>query len=157
MGTNYIHEDEKDQLDYMVVVAYAGFDSHDDKPGNAFMEEPDVWRVHVHAQTALQAIERAMWIIQITRAETMTDYFNGHPLYESQESYTKEDIEFIRQDAENRGVFKGWLDMQPTSIQVHLAEDEDTLLSMTTDNIIQNASDTGNDAEEFLKGLDDDS
>jgi hypothetical protein len=156
MGINYVHEDEKDKLDYMVVIAYAGFDSHDDKAGDSFIE-PDVWRCHVHAQTALQAIERAIWIVQISRAETMTDYFNGHPLYESQESYTKEDIEFIRQDAESRGVFKGWLDMQPTSIQVHLVEDEDTLLNMTTNNIIQMTEDTGNDAEEFLKGLDDDS
>ena len=154
MPLNQVQEDAKDLLCYTVIIAYAEFDSHEDKRG--FGDEPDVWRVIVHSQTTMQAISRAMHIVNTCRAEIMTDFYTGHPMFNNQEMFSRDDVDFMRNDAENRGVFKSWLDMEPTSIQAHLTADQDTLYEMTAKNIYDMEEHVSSDADEFLKGISDD-
>ena len=56
--------------------------------------------------------------------------------------------------AEDADVFKHWLDIEPTSIQVCLLEDSDKLRDMTINNINKSMDDVGNQAEEYLKEID---
>ena len=49
---NVIEVIEKLNKEYAVVIAYAGFDSHDDK-GHFLNEEPDVYKVLVKASTTM--------------------------------------------------------------------------------------------------------
>ena len=118
---NQVQEDAKDLLCYTVIIAYAEFDSHDDKRG--FGDEPDVWRVIVHSQTTMQAISRAMEIVNTCIAEIMTDFYTGHPMFNNQEMFSRDDVDFMREDAEKEVYLETWLDMEPTSIQAYLTAD----------------------------------
>ena len=46
--------------------------------------------------------------------------------------------------------------IEPTSIQIHLADDEDKLMGMTASNIEKIIESTSNEAEEYLKEITDD-
>tara|TARA_Y100000361_G_C11153030_1_gene342360 strand:+ start:1638 stop:2102 length:465 start_codon:yes stop_codon:yes gene_type:complete len=152
---NFVDTNERDNKEYTVVIAYASFDSHGDKgaAGNAF-DEPDVYKVNVHAVTNIQAITYAMHIVTCIKAEIMTDFFTNHPMTQHQDSFTIEEIEHMRHDAEGRGIFKDWLAMEPTSIQCHLTIDEPKLLDMSANNINQMHKDVADGAEEFLRNKD---
>ncbi len=149
---NLIEEIERPIKCFTVVVAYADFDGHGDKEGYpATMDEPDVWKVRVHAQDTMQAITRAMKIVHVSKAEIMTNFMGGYP--DRDETFTLDDIENIRQHAEDSGTFKAWLEIEPTSIQCHLTEDEDKLIDMTTQNINHMMEHIGDEADEFLKNI----
>ena len=60
----------------------------------------------------------------------------------------------MRHDAEDRGIFKDWLNIEPTSIQCHLTKDEGKLLDMSANNINQMHKDVSEGAEEFLRNND---
>ena len=148
---NLIEEKIRPPKCFTVIVAYADFDSHGDKlawPRND--GQPDVWKIIVHATGNIEAINRAMHIVTVCRAEVMTNFMGpAHSSHE--ETFTYDEIERIRQDAENAGVFQHWLDMQPTSIQCHLTEDEDKLLDLTTNNINKMQESIGDQADDFLR------
>ena len=114
---------------YTVSIAFAGFDSHGDKP-DAF-DTPEVYVVEVDAVTNMQAIIQAMSIVTQARAEVMTDFMTEHPLTEGKDTFTIPEIEQIRQDSEKRGVFRSWLSIEPTSIQCHLTEDTLSLIHIS--------------------------
>lgn len=151
---NFVDTQPRDNKEYTVVIAYASFDSHGDKTiGDAF-DEPDVYKVNVHAVTNIQAITYAMHIITCIKAEIMTDFFTNHPMTQHQDSFTIEEIEHMRHDAEDRGIYKDWLNIEPTSIQCHLTKDEGKLLDMSANNINQMHKDVSEGAEEFLRNND---
>ncbi len=148
---NIIEEKIQPRKSFTVVVAYADFDSHGDKHAWPTDKEPDVWKLIIHATDNLQAITRAMQIVTVCRAEIMTNFMGPHPHGLHGGTFTLEQIEEIRQEAEDRGVFQSWLDMQPTSIQCHLTEDENKLLDMTTNNINLMQESIGEQADNFLR------
>ena len=133
-------------------------DSNDDK---SFIPDDNdgkhmVYRVEVWSDSLINAINRGMEIITHARAETMADYINSNPMYMEQDTFTRQDIEDIYEQAVEIGLFQNWLAMQPTSIQANRADDEDKLIDMTVDNVMHHASHIGDDAEDFLKEQDND-
>ena len=150
---NHIHVTQTPNKMFEVQVAYYK-DSHGDKQ-DAF-EEPDVWQVIVPSSSAMNAITTAMHIVQISRAELMTNFMPPEEVLDGKETFTLEEIETIRQSAEDADVFKTWLDIEPTSIQVCLADDADELRDMTIANLDRITQDVGNQAEEYLKEVDND-
>ena len=142
---NHIHVTQVPNKEYEVQVAFYNIDSHDDKPT---FNEPDVWQVIVPSSSAMNAITTAMHIIQISRAETMTNFMQP---VDGKMTFTIDEIESIRQAAEDADVFKAWLDIEPTSIQVCLVDDVEKLRSMTLGVLSQKMEDVGKEAEEYLK------
>ena len=143
---------------YYIVANYMAEDSNDDK---SFIPDDNdgkhmVYRVEVWSDSLINAINRGMEIITHARAETMADYINSNPMYMEQDTFTRQDIEDIYEQAVEIGLFQSWLAMQPTSIQANRADDEDKLIDMTVDNVMHHASHIGDDAEDFLKEQDND-
>ncbi|MAV33545.1 MAG: hypothetical protein CMQ02_08940 [Gammaproteobacteria bacterium] len=143
---------------YYIVANYMAEDSNDDK---SFIPDDNdgkhmVYRVEVWSDSLINAINRGMEIITHARAETMADYINSNPMYMEQDTFTRQDIEDIYEQAVEIGLFQNWLAMQPTSIQANRADDEDKLIDMTVDNVMHHASHIGDDAEDFLKEQDND-
>ena len=143
---------------YYIVANYMAEDSNDDK---SFIPDDNdgkhmVYRVEVWSDSLINAIDRGMEIITHARAETMADYINSNPMYMEQDTFTRQDIEDIYEQAVEIGLFQNWLAMQPTSIQANRADDEDKLIDMTVDNVMHHASHIGDDAEDFLKEQDND-
>jgi hypothetical protein len=135
---------------YEVQIAYYNIDSHNDKPS---FDEPDVWRVLVPSVSNINAIQTALHIVQISRAEIMTAFI---PFDMGKHELTLDEIEQIRQEAEDKNVFKSWLDIEPTSIQCTLKDDVETLKNMTISNLSKQITDIGSMAEDYLKELDKD-
>ena len=149
---------KRDMYKYYIVANYMGDDSVDDK---SFIPDDNdgkhmVYRVEVWADSLINAVNRGMEIITHARAETMADYINSHPMYLNQDTFTRDDIENIYEQAVDIGLFQNWLAIQPTSIQANRADDEDKLIDMTVDNVMHHASHIGDDAEDFLKEQDND-
>jgi len=145
---NYIEVDTIPTKEYQVQVAYYNIDSHDDKP--TFVE-PDVWCINVEATSNVHAIEEAMKIVTICRAETMTSFMGDERIHDGQTSFTIDEIEKIRQHAEDKGVFKSWLLVEPTSIQCTLRADVDKLKDMTIRNLNQQIENISDEVEDYLK------
>ena len=145
---NYIEVDTIPTKEYQVQVAYYNIDSHDDKP--TFVE-PDVWCINVEATSNVHAIEEAMKIVTICRAETMTSFMGDERIHDGQTSFTIDEIEKIRQHAEDKGVFKSWLLVEPTSIQCTLRADVDKLKDMTIRNLNQEITSISDEVEDYLK------
>ena len=143
---------------YNIVANYMAEDSNDDK---SFIPDDNdskhmVYRVEVWSDSLINAVNRGMEIITHARAETMADYINSNPMYMEQDTFTRQDIEDIYEQAVEIGLFQNWLAMQPTSIQANRADDEDKLVDMTVSNVMHHASHIGDDAEDFLKEQDND-
>ena len=108
-------------------------------------------RIHVHAQDALTAIEIAQKILTVSQAETMTDFMSHHPIAESKTTFTLKEIEEIRSECEDSGLFVNWL-MQPISaIQCVRIKDRDTINDLAINEVMNHAKDVGSQAEDFLK------
>jgi len=154
----HIHADKRDTKDYTVTIAYVLDDGHKDKRHMATMEsdEPVVYNLIVPAESNMQAIQRAMEITTMCKAEDMTDFITGHPLAESKDSLTHEEIQQIRDETVDKLIFRNWLSLEPTSIQCHLSEDEEKLFDLTQVNIAKLQESIGSSAEDFLKELSDD-
>jgi len=149
---------KRDMNKYHIVANYMAKDSNDDK---SFIPDDNdgkhmVYRVEVWSDSLINAINRGMEIITHARAETMADYINSNPMYIEQDTFTRQDIEDIYEQAVEIGLFQNWLAMQPTSIQANRADDEEKLIDMTVDNVMHHASHIGDDAEDFLKEQDND-
>ena len=149
---NHIHVEKTPNKMFEVQIAYSNIDSHDDKI-DAFAD-PDVWQVITPASSSINAIITAMHIVQISRAETMTDWLPPEEVLEGKDSFTLEELKVIRQAAEDTNVFKHWLDIEPTSIQGCLAEDSEKLRDMTISNLDKMTQDVGNQAEDYLREVD---
>jgi hypothetical protein len=154
----HIHADERDKKEYTVTIAYVIDDSHNDKRHMENMEsnEPVVYHIIVPAESNLQAIQRAMEITTMIKAEDMTDFIPGHPLAEGKDSLTLDEISTIRDETTEQLIFRNWLSLEPTSIQCHLTEDEEKLFDLTQVNIAKLQESISVSAEDFLKEISDD-
>jgi transcription initiation factor TFIID subunit TAF12 len=149
---------KRDMHKYYIVANYMADDSVNDK---TFIPDDNdgrhmIYRVEVWADSLINAVNRGMEIVTHARAETMADYINSNPMYLEKDTYTRQDIEDIYEQAVEIGLFQNWLAMQPTSIQANRVDDEDKLIDMTVDNVMHHATHIGDDAEDFLKEQDND-
>ena len=149
---NHIEVIEQDTRVYSVQIAYSIIDSHGDKPD--CYHEPDVWQIDIKATNSVEAIVNAKKILDIHRAEIMTDVFTG--VMDPNGKYSLDDIKQVLQHAEHAGTFKSWLMMEPTSIQCTLLEDIQKLKDMTLSNLSNEISSVGDKAEDYLKEIDND-
>jgi hypothetical protein len=140
---------------YKVVVAYAGFDSHGDKLGDSY-DEPQIINCCVDAVSPIEAVNLAMTMVNQSRAEVMLMFWEGNPLAEGKESFTIDELIKMVELTEQVGVMQQWMNIQPTSIQVHLADDEKELRKMTEDNVISHMNSTADEVENYLKEINND-
>ena len=84
----------------------------------------------------------------------MTDVFTG--VLDPNDKYSLDDIMQVIHHAEHAGTFKSWLMMEPTSIQCTLKEDVEKLKDMTISNLSKQMSGVGDEAEDYLKEIDND-
>lgn len=154
----HIHANKRDTKEYTVTVAYVLDDGHDDKNHMHLHpdDEPIVFHIIVPAESNQHAIQRAMEIILMSKAEEMTDFISGHPLAESKDTLTKEEIDDIQKTTVESMIFRNWLSIEPTSIQCHLTQDEEKLFDLTQVNITKLQESIGTHAEDFLKEIADD-
>jgi hypothetical protein len=89
--------------------------------------------------------------------EDMTDYILTHPVYGKQDTFTRNEIEQIREEAIEIGLFSNWIMIEPTSVQCNLVDDEELLKTATLANTLEHIGHTGDLAEDYLKELDNDS
>jgi len=136
---------------YRIQVAYSNIDSHGDKQ---FFEEPDIWEIDIPATNSIEAIVNSKKVIDVCRAETMTDIFTG--VFDVNEKYTLNEIMDLINHAEHAGIYKSWLMMEPTSIQCTLKDDVEKLKDMTITNLSKSMSAVGDEAENYLKEIDND-
>ena len=149
-----IYSQEPDNKLYICQVAYIPQDSHKDK--KSWGNDGTVFKIRVHAPTIETALAQAMRIVNIERAIDMCMIPDEHPDYIGKESLTHDDIKAIVDDTRERGVYQAWMLIEPTSIQIHLEDDEETLMGMTANNIEQIIERTSDEAEEYLKEITDD-
>jgi len=116
-----------------------------------------VYRVEVWAENIIEAVNKGTKTVLLQRAEEMTDYVLSHPTAIDRDTLSRREIEQIRDSAIDSDLFTSWLMITPTSIQCNLEEDEELLKTATLENTLSHIGHTGDKAEEFLKGLDDDS
>lgn len=148
---NHIEVQEQPTKIYRIQVAYSSIDSHGDKPG---FDTPDVWEVDIPASNSIEAIVNAKKVIDVCRAETMTDVFTG--VLNVNDKYTFDEIMDVINHAEHTGVFKSWLLIEPTSIQCTLKDDVEKLKDMTITNLSKSMSAVGDEAEDYLKEINND-
>lgn len=149
---NHIEVIEQDTKVYSVQIAYSSIDSHGDKPYP--FDDPDIWQIDIPATNSMEAIVNAKKILDVSRAEIMTDVFSG--VLDPNDKYSLDDIMQILNHAEHSGTFKSWLMMEPTSIQCTLKEDVEKLKNMTINNLSKEMSSVGDKAEDYLKEIDND-
>lgn len=143
---NEIHVHNVPRKEYTVQVVYAGLDNE-----GPSWEEPDVWNIIIEASCSVTAIQDAVKIIATERAIIMTDYMTAENVMNDKTHYTYEEIEEIRQKADDDAVFQSWLMIEPSSMQVCLTEDLDTLRDLTAQSITHSLENVADEVEDFLK------
>ena len=143
---NEIHVHNVPRKEYTVQVVYAGLDNE-----GPSWEEPDVWNIVLEASCSATALQDAVKIIATERAIIMTDYMTAENVMNDKTDYTYEEIEEIRQRACDDGVFQSWLMIEPSSMQVCLTEDLDTLRDLTAQSVSHSLEHVADEVEDFLK------
>ena len=143
---NEIHVHNVPRKEYTVQVVYAGLDNE-----GPSWEEPDVWNIVLEASCSATALQDAVKIIATERAIIMTDYMTAENVMNDKTNYTYEEIEEIRQKASDDGVFQSWLMIEPSSMQVCLTEDLDTLRDLTAQSVSHSLEHVADEVEDFLK------
>lgn len=145
----HIHTKPTKPQKYIVSIAYLNDDSHNDKLG---WTDSEVWKIEMYAVDNITAIQNAMRIVNIERANKMTDYVS---MLEDEVITNKEDVLDIQRKLIETNLFTEWQLIEPTSIQCHLASDEDMLFDITANNIDNHISTTADQVEKYLKGFED--
>ena len=143
---NEIHVHNVPRKEYTVQVVYAGLDNE-----GPSWEEPDVWNIVLEASCSATALQDAVKIITTERAIIITDYMTAENVMNDKTDYTYEEIEEIRQKASDDGVFQSWLMIEPSSMQVCLTEDLDTLRDLTAQSVSHSLEHVADEVEDFLK------
>jgi len=115
-----------------------------------------VYRVEVWADDIVNAITRGVEIVNLARAEEMTDYISNHPIYGDKDVLTQEEIKDIHEQAVDIGLFNNWLSLKPTSIQINKQDNEEILKTSSMENILKHIDHTTHEVEDFLKEIADD-
>ena len=150
---------KKKQFQYKVVVVYHPDDSHNDK--NPFRNadgkaKPLAFECLVWSDSADTAITSALKIIQTSRAEEMTDFILNHPILGDNQVFTRDEIKQIQEEAIKVKLFRTWLLLEPTMIQVNRVDDEDLLKNVMMEQSLNQINNIGDSVEEYLKELNND-
>tara|TARA_E500000081_G_scaffold34110_1_gene37916 strand:- start:3333 stop:3806 length:474 start_codon:yes stop_codon:yes gene_type:complete len=142
----YLEVNKQEQLEYLCTLTYL------DIPGN---NDARHVRIILEASDPVQAMVRAMNMDIANKAEMMTDFINPYPPKLGENTFTREEIEDIRQQAIDSGLFQDWLiGNKPTAIQVVESNSVERVNDIAIDEVIEHASHIGNQAEDFLKEQD---
>ena len=143
----YLEVNDEELLEYLITLTYTNM------PGTK--GEHRHVRIILKASDPVQAMVRAMNIDIANKAEMMTDYIGPYPDKLGQSSFTREEIEEIRQQAIDSGLFQDWLiGVKPTAIQVVLQSEVDIINNIAIDEVMEHSTHIGSQAEDFLKEQD---
>ena len=145
---DYLEVKEQDDVEYLVTLTYL------DMPGEKDNNEIRTVRVMLKAKDVVQAVTIATTIDMVNKAEMMTDYTNTHPSLIGKKLFTKDEIDNLRQQAIDNGVFSRWLMHPASAIQVVQYDKAKHINDIVLNDVMEHASHLGDQAEEFLKDID---
>lgn len=145
---DYLEVKEQDDVEYLVTLTYL------DMPGEHDNNEVRTVRVMLKAKDVVQAVTMATTIDMVNKAEMMTDYINTHPSLIGKKVFTKDEIDNLRQQAIDNGVFSSWLMHPASAIQVVQYDKAKQINDIVLNDVMEHASHLGDQAEEFLKDID---
>ena len=142
----------------LLILSTCSKDSNEDK---TFIPDDNdgthmVYRVEVWSDNIANAYNKGMEIVNLQRAEEMTDYVTTHPRLQNVDSVTIDELHKIRDEAIDIGLFTDWMIMTPTSIQINLADDEELLQSQVLENAMHSVANIGDEVDDYLKEITDD-
>tara|TARA_B100000029_G_scaffold388308_1_gene384446 strand:- start:2324 stop:2878 length:555 start_codon:yes stop_codon:yes gene_type:complete len=139
--------------DYIVIITYQRDDEHvsfwDDKFIN--LEELDevATRYEVQAVGPKEALDAAMRIDAYRKASLMTGWIAG-----LDDDTTLDDQATILTNMGNSGLFNRMFFSEPTSVQVVMKENEDSMINRSITEVMNHTEHTGDLAEQWLKEQD---
>ena len=143
----YLEVNDESQFEYLVTITYLNMPGSNGQHSHV--------RILLKANDPVQAVSRAMQVDIANKAEMMTDYIGPYPGKLGQSSFTREEIEEIRQQAIDSGLFQDWLiGTKPSAIQVVLQSEVDTINNIAIDEVMEHSTHIGSQAEDFLKDQD---
>ena len=145
---DYLEVKEQDDIEFMVTLTYL------DMPGEHDNDDVRTVRVMLKAKDIVQAVTMATTIDMVNKAEMMTDYINTHPSLVGKKIFTKDEIDNLRQQAIDNGVFSSWLMHPASAISVVQYDKAQRMNDITLNDVMEHASHLGDQAEEFLKDID---
>ena len=145
---DYLEVKEQDDIEFMVTLTYL------DMPGEHDNDDVRTVRVMLKAKDIVQAVTMATTIDMVNKAEMMTDYINTHPSLVGKKIFTKDEIDNLRQQAIDNGVFSSWLMHPASAINVVQYDKAQRMNDITLNDVMEHASHLGDQAEEFLKDID---
>jgi hypothetical protein len=145
---DYLEVNEQDDIEFMVTITYL------DMPGTPKEHNVRNVRVMLKAKDIVQAVSMAVTVDMVNKAEMMTDYINTHPSLIGKKVFTRDEIDNLRQQAIDSGVFTSWLMHPASAIQVVQYDKAERINELTLNDVMEHASHLGDQAEEFLKDID---
>ena len=114
--------------------------------------------IEVEATSMQAAIADAYAIVLANRCDEVTNYIIDNPLYkdEDKETWTREELENLHKMGVVGNVFSDFMTIEPTAIQVCRKENRPIMEDMSMKNMEKALTRLSDDAEEFLKGNDND-
>jgi hypothetical protein len=136
--------------DFIVVMTYQRDDEHisfwDDRFLNLDEHEEVASRYQIKAVGPREAIDAAMRIDAYRKACLMTGWISG---IGDDKSYQEQHT--ILHNMGNSGMFNRMFFSEPTSIQVVMKENEDSMINRSMNEVINHSEHTASMAEEWLK------
>jgi hypothetical protein len=145
---DYLEVNEQDDIEFMVTITYL------DMPGTPKEHNVRNVRVMLKAKDIVQAVSMAVTVDMVNKAEMMTDYINTHPSLIGKKVFTRDEIDNLRQQAIDSGVFTSWLMHPASAIQIVQYDKAERINELTLNDVMEHASHLGDQAEEFLKDID---
>jgi hypothetical protein len=145
---DYLEVNEQDDIEFMITITYL------DMPGTPKEHSVRNVRVMLKAKDIVQAVSMAVTVDMVNKAEMMTDYINTHPSLIGKKVFTRDEIDNLRQQAIDSGVFTSWLMHPASAIQVVQYDKAERINELALNDVMEHASHLGDQAEEFLKDID---
>lgn len=152
-GIVHFEADWKKKL-YEVIFTYSSEDILDDVSSmftgknESTIEVVEVWSTSMEA-----AISNAWRIILANRADMFTDYIVDNPIYkgEDKQTWTKEELQRLHKMGVIGDIFKDFMMIEPTAMQVCRKDNRKVMEDMSLQNMNRAMTNISKDAEEFLK------
>lgn len=145
---DYLEVKEQDDIEFIVTLTYL------DMPGAPKGRNARTVRVLLTAKDIVQAVTMATTIDMVNKAEMMTDFISSHPSLINKQVFTRDEIDNLRQQAIDNGVFASWLMHPASAIQVVQYDKSEEMNDIVLNDVMEHASHLGDQAEEFLKDID---
>lgn len=145
---DYLEVGEQNDIEYLVTLTYL------DMPGAPEDKNTRTVRVLLKAKDVVQAVTMATTIDMVNKAEMMTDYVGSHPSLLGKQVFTRDELENLRQQAIDKGIFASWLMHPAAALQVVEYDKTKRINDIVLNDVMEHASHLGTQAEEFLKDID---